>query len=107
MDRAQRAAETEAIFRDVNETFLEQHEVPSDQTSILCECSNDSCAELILVARAEYERVRSTPTLFFVRPDHVVAGIERVIEVHADYWVIEKIGKAAEIAIETDPRSDN
>jgi hypothetical protein len=105
MKKAERAAETEAMFRDVNETVVE-HSDPADAVpDILCECSNDACAESIAVSRAEYDRVRSDATHFIVLPEHVSAGIEVVVEKHREYWVIEKIGVAAEIAEETDPRA--
>jgi hypothetical protein len=105
MEDVTRAAETEAIFRDVNEAVVERQEPADTRTPILCECSNDSCAESIVVSRVDYERIRAGSTCFFVRPEHVAAGMEVVVERHPDYWVIEKIGKAGEIAEETDPRS--
>jgi hypothetical protein len=100
-----RAAETEAIFRDVNETVVEHHDSADPQTPILCECSNDSCAESIVVSRDDHERIRARSKRFFVRPEHVTTGIEVVVERQPDYWVIEKVGRAGEIAEETDSRS--
>jgi hypothetical protein len=32
--------------------------------------------------------------------------VERVIEMNDEYWVVEKIERAAEIAMRADPRSD-
>jgi hypothetical protein len=106
MERAVRAAETEAIFRDVNETMAEQAgEVSADErVSLLCECSNDACADSISVQKAEYERVRAQPDQFLIKPGHVTEGIEVVLERHPEYWVIAKVGVAGEIAEETDPR---
>ena len=104
VEKAVRAAETEAMFRDVNETVVERGQPADGEMTILCECSNDSCTETIVVSRVDYERVRSHATHFFVRPEHVEPGIELVVERQPDYWVIEKVGKAGEVAEQTDPR---
>ena len=107
MENPIRAAETEAIFRDVNETLADQEQAaPAGEMTVLCECSNDACAESLSLSQAEYERVRSEGTRFLVRPGHVSEGIEIVVERRPDYWAIEKIGTAADIARETDPRTD-
>jgi len=100
-----RAAETEAIFRDVNETLAEQQSPRAGSMTVLCECSNDACAESITLTEEEYERVRSEGARFLVRPQHVAAGIEVVVERNPQFWVIEKIHKAGDIAEETDPRA--
>ena len=105
MDDAVRAAETEAIFRDVNETLAEQQAAPDSELTVLCECSNDSCAESITLSESDYERVRSEGTRFLVCPGHVADAIEVVVEKNADFWVIEKVGTAGEIAEDTDPRA--
>jgi hypothetical protein len=107
MGRAARAAETEAIFRDVNEMVVEDQPAgaPEAEVVVLCECSNDSCAESLRVTRSEYERVRSEATHFLVAPDHIAPDIEIIVERQRGHWVIEKIAKAGEIAEEEDPRS--
>jgi hypothetical protein len=106
VERAVRAAETEAIFRDVNETMAEQEGgVSSDErVSLLCECSNDACADSVRVPKAEYERVRAQSDQFLIKPGHVTEGIELVLQRHPEHWVIAKVGVAREIAEETDPR---
>jgi hypothetical protein len=105
LDDAARAAETEGIFRDVNETLAEQQASLTGELTVLCECSNDSCAESVTLTESEYDRVRSEGTWFLVCPDHVAQAIEVVIERHHDFWVIEKVGPAGEIAERTDPRA--
>jgi hypothetical protein len=104
MEDAVRAAETEAIFREVNEVLIADDAV---STTVLCECANDACAETLTLPRADYERVRAYPTRFLVQPNHVAADIEVVVETHEDYWVIEKEGTAAEVAEDTDPRDED
>jgi hypothetical protein len=105
LDNPVRAAETEAIFRDVNETVAEQQASNADELTVLCECSNDLCAESITLSESAYEHVRSEGTQFLVRPDHVSPDIEVVIQKHPEFWVIEKVGEAGEIAEESDPRA--
>lgn len=72
-----------------------------------CECGWEGCTKPIRVALEEYEAVRAVPTRFIVAPDegHVADEVERVVERHADYWVVEKIGVAAALSAELDPRS--
>jgi hypothetical protein len=56
----------------------------------------------------EYEYVRGNGARFLVAPssEHVWPDAERVIERHANYWVVEKIALGARIARQQDPRSD-
>jgi len=55
----------------------------------------------------EYERVRRVPTHFLVLPgeSHVFPDIERVVEDHDGYVVVEKFGDAGRMAAKLDPRS--
>jgi hypothetical protein len=73
-----------------------------------CECGWVGCTEPVQISLAEYEAVRAVPTHFLVRPDegHVARDIERVVERHPTYWVVEKVGPAAVLTAELDPRSD-
>lgn len=43
-------------------------------TEFLCECGQTDCIVTIALARAEYEAIRSSPTLFVVAPGHQTAG---------------------------------
>jgi hypothetical protein len=52
----------------------------------------------------EYEELRSYPGRFAVLPGHVVEGVERVVDTHGDYVVVEKVGPAGHVAAELDPR---
>jgi len=49
--------------------------------------------------------VRRDPARFIVVPGHVVPECEFVAERRPDYEVVEKVGHAAELAKELDPRS--
>jgi hypothetical protein len=73
----------------------------------ICECADETCTERIELTPQQYEGVREDPTHFIVAPDqvHVVPDVERVIEQHARYWVVGKVGEAAHVAEKLDPRS--
>jgi hypothetical protein len=110
-DRQARAARNQSLFREVNERVKDVNDNFHAFTSVsdwVCECANDTCVERIKMATQEYEHVRAHPAWFFVVPsnEHVWPDAERVIERHDNYWVVEKIELAAEIAAKQDPRSD-
>lgn len=105
-DRAARIARNEALFREVNERVKELNEAfdaLAQNAEWICECGNTECLEPIQMTHEEYEAVRARGgDCFFVRPDeaHVVRDVEAVLERHERYWVVRKIGVAAEIAEE-------
>jgi hypothetical protein len=106
--RADRAARNEALFRRVNERLEEINESFAPLTEhfeVVCECADASCAEQIELTLFQYEQVRREPTRFIVKPDHVLATDERVIEEHRDYVIVEKTGRAGERARQLDERS--
>ena len=103
--RRARVGENEAIFREVNETVASvaiARQIPGP-IEFLCECADEFCAESVALFREEYEQLRAVPERFAVAPEHVLAEVERVVEKHRVYWVVEKFGVAAEIAEETGP----
>jgi hypothetical protein len=100
----QRAARNEALFREVNENIArleERHGTTVTQPVYICECANAGCTEQIAIDPDSYSRVRAQPRLFFVRPGHEDPQIERVVERHDDYLVVEKTGAAGEVAEHT------
>ena len=110
-DRERRAANNQSLFRAGNERLKKFNEEwfgkapPSGEW--VCECANDACLEHIEMASSEYEAVRQDGAHFFVAPgdEHVWPDVERVIERHDGYWVVEKTGHAQDIARSRDPRS--
>lgn len=96
----QRAARNEALFREVNENIadLEERFDSTGEVEILCECANADCTERVALDPATYRRVREHPRRFFVRPGHEEFGIERVVEQHPHYLIVEKIGPGGDIA---------
>jgi hypothetical protein len=108
-DRADRAAQNEAVFRRVNERLEEVNEgfqLISDNAQFVCECASIECSDRIEMTLPKYEAMRRVPTHFIVKPDHVLPEEERVVEQHTQYVVVEKFGRAGERARQLDPRSD-
>jgi hypothetical protein len=102
--------ENEALFREVNETVAAAASAATatitEPIKFLCECAAKTCAESVSLSRSEYEQVRAEAERFLVTPGHVEPDAERIVEQHERYWVVEKFGEAAEVAEETDPRSN-
>ena len=116
MPSAERVGKNEAIFREVNERIeevsvnflrLEGDWIAGDEHTIdfVCECSRVDCTDQITLTLAVYERVRSNPTHFVLAVGHDDPEFEKVIEQASEYAVVEKIGEAAKVAVEQDPRS--
>jgi|KBSMisStandDraft_5_1062788.scaffolds.fasta_scaffold194388_1 hypothetical protein len=108
-DHSERTGENEALFREVNERLKERKEDNSAwalPSQWICECADPECTERIEMSLFEYEDLRSKTTHFAVAPseEHVSLDVERIIDKLEGYWVVEKIGEAAEVAEETDPR---
>jgi hypothetical protein len=106
--RDERRARNEALFREVNERIEELSSDESEQEAsleVVCECGRNDCTELLEVTRAQYEAVRSDPRRFLVLPGHEHTDTARVVERNSGFSVIEKLERAAEIAVEHDPRS--
>jgi hypothetical protein len=108
LDRDARKGENEARARLVNEGIVGADAVidaPQPSLEILCECAAIECTAFISLSRADYERVRSLPTEFFVAPGHEQLDVETVIEDAGGFMVVRKReGEAATIARATDPR---
>jgi hypothetical protein len=107
-ERERRLGLNEAMFREVNERVEDVNRAFGSITGtfdIFCECGDATCAERISVPMDEYERVRSDSTQFLLHVGHDDPLVERVIENHETYVVVEKEGMdVEEIAEETDPR---
>ena len=108
--RGRRAAENQSVFRSINEHIGELNEswdyLSPLGGSWVCECTQLDCTETVRMTPSEYQDVRADPTHFVVAPAdaHVVAEVERVIGRNDRYWIVEKLGAAAERAEELNPR---
>lgn len=107
-ERERKLGLNEAMFRQVNERLEELNRTFADFTDrlhVVCECADMACAEMIDVPAADYERIRSDPTLFILVTGHEVADVEDVVEVLPDFEVVRKReGEPERIARATDPR---
>jgi len=109
-DRSERAARNQAMYRAVNERVSEINQASDSLFDGLgdwvCECANTDCSEPVQLTHEEYEAVRTTPTRFVVRfsDAHVFPEVENVVERHERYWVVEKVGVAAELVAEQSER---
>lgn len=100
----QRAARNEALFREVNENIASLEErfgATVTEPVYVCECANTACAEQLAIDPETYRRVRQEPRWFFLRPGHEDAQLERIVERHRDYLIVEKTGAAGHVAEQT------
>jgi hypothetical protein len=106
----ERAARNQDRFRKLNERIEPHnrmhHWVEPPMPDWVCECAFEECMAPVPLTVAEYESVRTNPARFFVAPsdDHVVPDVERVVERNERYWIVEKIGDAAEMSEALDQR---
>ena len=105
-EREERLARNEALFREGNErmaTWEERHRTESVEL-YFCECADTECGEKVRLRQSDYERVRGDASQFVVLPGHEVPDVERVVESHDEWAMIEKDPNVRAIAEETDPR---
>jgi hypothetical protein len=107
----ERLSRNEAIFREINERTrsLQDRFGPDDPNSryeeFLCECGDQLCVERVKLTVPEYESVRAESTQFVLRPGHTMPRVERIVVENDRYVVVTKVGDAAEVAADRDPRS--
>jgi hypothetical protein len=100
-EQAKRLALNEALFRRINRRIAgtaEAWDVADEPIGFYCECADPECIDRILMLPAAFERIHASPARFVVRPGHDVAVIERVVQRHSDYLVVQKLGDAGELA---------
>ena len=107
MDREQRLAENEILFRQVNERIreLQTDAWGSHEIDFMCECANAACTAVLTLTPVEYEELRRNSRRFAVLAGHEVEDVERVVEKHPRYLVVEKNLETVRRVEETDPRS--
>ncbi len=107
-----RVARNESQFREINERMepsnAAHHWVDPPFPDWVCECARTDCSVAVRLTIAEYESVRSDPAHFLIAPsdDHLVPGVEQVVERNERYWVVEKLGHAGDVSEDLDPRTD-
>jgi hypothetical protein len=103
MDEYQRrAAQNEALFREVNARIEEldaSFGVTHTTFTMVCECGSSACVDHIEISHEEYAEIRGDPTWFAVLPDHEDLRVESIIDDRGRYLVVEKRpGEPAEVA---------
>ena len=105
--REVRLARNEVLFREANElTAGDARDLGGDVVDFLCECSSRHCVEGVRLSTMQYEHIRASSDRFFVVPGHEVPAIERIVEQHERYLVVEKTGVAGALAERADPRGN-
>jgi hypothetical protein len=100
-DETTRMAETEALFREVNEEIAAAAErFDADEAEFVCECSDAACADRLEVPLEEYERVRAEPAQFLLVPGHEAVHVERVVRLRGGYSVVEKVEQRMRAIVE-------
>jgi hypothetical protein len=107
VDRQERVAKNEILFRQVNERILEIEgdRWRVDPVDFMCECGDIKCTRVVQLSVEDYERLRNEAAHFGVIPGHELPDIERVVERHEQYFVVEKDGEARVRAEVADPRT--
>lgn len=96
MNFDERAGRNEEVFRTINQSIdagARMHGIDSPQR-FHCECAVASCESEIYVPAADYEHVVNERYCFMVAPGHEVLEVERVVERHDGFTVVEKQGEA-------------
>jgi hypothetical protein len=106
VNREERVAKNEILFRQVNERILqiEGDRWRVDPVDFMCECGDVTCLRVVQLSLDDYERLRKDPSHFGVIPGHEIPELERVVETHATYTVVEKTGEMGLRAVAADPR---
>ena len=84
-----RLERNEAVFRAANEE-IDERSGPGGVVRYVCECAAAECAETVPLAHAAYAAVRSSPHRYLVVPGHERPELERVVERHERYLVVDK-----------------
>jgi hypothetical protein len=103
---AERAAENESTFREVNETLgkrADELALSGGRTPYLCECDDERCTQVVLLTGEEYEQVRAVPRTFVMVADHQSLD-DRVVRAETKYVVIEKTGEKGALVEQRYPR---
>ena len=104
--RDERIAQNEALFREVNERIKRATvSEPSEMLTLLCECGNVDCTQVVELPLEGYEEVRRRGERFFVVAGHEDLTREHVVEQAGGVVVVEKLGESGDVARDLDPRS--
>jgi len=101
----ERAARNEALFRAVNAEIRDvDRRFGVRASSFVCECADEKCILRLSVPADVYTAARATSTRFLVAPGHEDPSLERVVDRHDGFFVVEKFGTAGDVAERLDTR---
>jgi NTE family protein len=84
-------------YRAANEALERGEADPSTLHTFICECGDEACMTSLQLTHEEYEGVRSEPHLFALAQGHEGVG-DSVLEEFEHFALVEKVGRAREIA---------
>ena len=94
MPSAERLAQNEHLFRDVNERIAGVGSLlgrSTDPVAFVCECAEIDCTEQLVLTLGEYRDLRSHDRCYAVKPGHEVGPqVECVVEQRGQYFVVRK-----------------
>jgi len=101
-------AQTEALFRDVNERIAESAQrFAADRTEFVCECADANCTHRVEATLDEYENVRADGTTFLLAPGHAHTDIERVVADRGRFHIVEKMQQTVRATVQRlNPRAE-
>jgi hypothetical protein len=105
-EKARQIAQSQALFREVNERINEiaGNFGLAEGFSIFCECGSSECQDRIELTQTEYERLRRMPTHFAVLRGHDLPAVETVVHENDRFVTVEKFGDSGVTATTLDPR---
>src|SRR4051794_18626258 len=105
--REERLAYNEVVFRTLNESIegIATGLGGDAPYEFICECATTECFERLTLTLGEYERVRGDGSHFLLVPGHEDIEVERVVERHPGFVVVQKDGVAGLVAHAEDPRA--
>jgi len=90
----ERSLKNETFFQESNMLDLDGRLVlPAERVDVICECAWRGCVKRIRMRAADYIAAHDQPNRFVVIPGHEIPEIEKVVEEHDGYSVIEKLAR--------------
>jgi hypothetical protein len=91
--RRKRVVENERLIRESNweKSLAVGGAGAEDEHEFHCACGRPECDERLLLTIREYRAAHAHPHRFVVAPGHAEPELERVVERHPHYHVVEKL----------------
>jgi hypothetical protein len=106
VNREERVAKNEILFREVNERILqiEGDRWRVDPVDFMCECGDIDCLRVVQLSVDDYERCAAIQRTSASSPATRCLTSRTVVETHPHYLVVEKVGEMRHRAEVADPR---